>query len=82
MAKISVLGAGSWGMAISILLTKNGHDVTIWSFSKEEEEKLKKTRENENRLPGVILPDSVEITSDDKKAVYGADLVVVAVPYP
>lgn len=80
MAKISVLGAGSWGMAISILLTKNGHDVTIWSFSKEEEEKLKKTRENENRLPGVILPDSVEITSDDKRAVYGADLVVVAVP--
>lgn len=80
MAKISVLGAGSWGMAISILLNKNKHDVTIWSFKKEEEEMLKKTRKNESRLKNVVLPESIKITSNDEEAVKDCDLIVIAVP--
>lgn len=42
MAKISVIGSGGWGIALTILLHKNGHDLTIWSFDKKEAEELKK----------------------------------------
>ena len=51
MAKISVIGSGGWGIALTILLHKNGHDLTIWSFDKKEAEELKKTRQNKTKLP-------------------------------
>ncbi|MBR2917086.1 MAG: glycerol-3-phosphate dehydrogenase, partial [Clostridia bacterium] len=46
MAKISVVGSGGWGTAIAVMLLNNGHDVTLWSFFKEESEELRKNREN------------------------------------
>ena len=49
MAKISVIGSGGWGIALAILLHKNGHNLTIWSFDKKEAEELKITRENIER---------------------------------
>ena len=56
MAKIGVMGAGSWGTALALLLNQNGHDVTIWSIDKNEVEMLRTKREHVDKLPGVTIP--------------------------
>jgi glycerol-3-phosphate dehydrogenase (NAD(P)+) len=78
MAKISILGGGSWGIALSVLLHKNGHEVTVWSALESEIEMLK-SRHEHKMLPGVILPEDMIFTTDDEKAVKGKDLLVMAV---
>jgi glycerol-3-phosphate dehydrogenase (NAD(P)+) len=78
MAKVSILGGGSWGIALSVLLHKNGHEVTVWSALESEIEMLK-SRHEHKMLPGVILPDDMIFTADDEKAVKGKDLLVMAV---
>lgn len=80
MAKISVLGAGSWGTALSLLLCNNGHDVILWSRRKEEAEELTEKREHISKLPGVELPPQMRFTSDLDKAVADRELLVMAVP--
>ncbi len=80
MAKIAVLGAGGWGIAISKLLSGNGHRVTLWEFDPREMEKLKKQREQKQKLPGVILPDDVEVTDQLDSTVSQADLIALALP--
>jgi glycerol-3-phosphate dehydrogenase (NAD(P)+) len=82
MAKVSVIGSGSWGTALAWLLCNNGHHVTLWSFLQEENDMFVKHHENIDKLPGVILPESVEYTTDLVKAVTGAELMVMAVPSP
>ncbi|WP_458861702.1 NAD(P)H-dependent glycerol-3-phosphate dehydrogenase [Acidaminobacterium chupaoyuni] len=77
--KISVIGAGSWGIAATKMLSENGHDVTLWSFSEKEVDILQQQRENPALLPGVKLPERVRITGEISCA-QGADIVVVAVP--
>ena len=77
--KIAVIGSGGWGTAAAILLFKNGHDVTLWSWQKEESEKLQKERENKDFLPGVEIPSGISFTSDIS-CVGGKDLVVVVTP--
>ena len=69
MAKVSVIGAGSWGTALALLLSKNGHDVTMWSILEDEIWMLDKEREHKSKLPGVKLPDTMKFTTDLKKAV-------------
>ena len=80
MAKISVLGAGSWGTALSVLLCDNGHEVILWSRKKEEADELREKREPVSKLPGVKLPDSMRFTSELEEALPGRDLLVMAVP--
>lgn len=80
MAKISVIGSGGWGIALTILLHKNGHDLTIWSFDKKEAEELKKTRQNKTKLPNILLPEDVKVTNDLKEAVDDKDILILAVP--
>lgn len=82
MAKIGMIGAGSWGCALSWLLSNNGHKVTVWSALAEEIEMLQKTREQKSKLPGVILQESVSFTTQLADAVEGMDLLVLAVPSP
>lgn len=78
MAKVSVLGAGTWGIALAVLLHKNGHTVTIWSVLPQEIEMLE--REHEHKmLPGVKLPEDMVFTTDEREAVEGQDMVVMAV---
>ena len=60
MAKISIIGAGSWGTALGLLLCNNGHDVTICSENEKEIESLKEHREHLTKLPGVRLPDEMK----------------------
>ncbi len=78
MAKVSILGGGSWGIALSVLLHKNGHQVTIWSALESEVEMLK-TKHEHKMLPGVKLPEDMIFTTDDKEAVEGKELLVMAV---
>lgn len=67
MSDISIIGAGSWGTALSVVLHKNGHKITIWSALAPEIEMLKEKHEQAEKLPGVILPDDIMFTTDLKK---------------
>ena len=80
MAKISVIGSGGWGIALTILLHKNGHNLTIWSFDKKEAEELKINRQNKTKLPNILLPEDIKVTDNLKEAVDNKDILVLAVP--
>ena len=82
MAKIGVIGAGSWGTALSFLVHNNGHEVTMWSILKEEVEMLKTKRQHESKLPGVVLPQGIAITDDLSEAMAEKDVLILAVPSP
>lgn len=78
MAAISVLGAGSWALGISLLLNDNGHDVTIWSALPEEIELLRQNHENPKYLPGIVIPDRIHLETDLQNAVAEKDVIVLA----
>lgn len=80
MAKIGVIGAGSWGLALSKLLVENGNDVTLWSFLESDAELIRTTHELSSKLPGVKLPEQIRVTSDLAEAVPGQDLLVLVSP--
>ena len=82
MANVGVLGAGSWGTALSVLLSDNGHQATVWSIDENEVKMLNEKREHELKLPGVKLPDDMVITGDLESAIKGKDFLVLAVPSP
>ncbi len=79
MSKISVIGSGSWGTALSVLLSNNGHNVVLWSRVREKAEKINRERENKEYLPNIILPKNINVTyiDDDVK---NSDIIVFAVP--
>ena len=78
--EIGIVGAGSWGIALAYLLRNNGHKVTVWSRRQETVDKLRAYHGNEDKLPGVILDDSVEFTCNMEEAVRDKDLIVLVVP--
>ena len=78
MAKVAVLGGGSWGIALAVLLHKNGHEITVWSALEKEIEMLSSEHEHK-MLPGVKLADDMKFTTDEKEAVTGKDMLVMAV---
>lgn len=80
MADVSVLGAGSWGTALAVMLHKNGHRVTVWSALPKEVEDLSRDREQKSKLPGVRIPEDIRITGDLNEAAEKKELLVLAVP--
>lgn len=80
MANVSVMGAGSWGTALALVLHRNGHHVTVWSISEEEVQMLSTEREHKSKLPGVKIPDDMVFTTDLEASLKDKDLVVLAVP--
>ena len=82
MKKVSVIGAGSWGSALAVLLANNGHEVTLWTHDPHEIEMLSTKSEQAEKLPGVKLPDNIMIEADLKTALTDEDVVVMAVPSP
>jgi len=82
MARVSIIGAGSWGTALAKLLHKNGHHVTVWSIIPAEIQMLQEKHEHIDKLPGVKLPEDIEFTTDLKSAVCGREVLVLAVPSP
>lgn len=77
---IAILGGGSWGTAVSKLLSENNHKVRIWFRNKEKAEIVKNIRENKHYLPNIKIPENILVTSDIHEAVKDADIIVLAVP--
>lgn len=78
--KIAVLGAGGWGTTLAILLNSNGHDVTLFEYKSNYAEVLKQKRINEIYLPGIKIPEEIEITSELNQAVDQKHFLVLAIP--
>ncbi len=79
MSNICVLGSGGWGTAVAMLLLKNNHNVTLWSFTQDECNEISKTRENARCLPGIKIPDEIILTADINTC-KGQDVIVIATP--
>jgi glycerol-3-phosphate dehydrogenase (NAD(P)+) len=79
-SRISVLGAGSWGTALSVHLGRVGHDVQLWARDRALVDDLRVRRANAVYLPDVALPPSVSVTNDLDSALAGCEIVVIAVP--
>ena len=78
--RITVLGAGSWGTTLAVLLSHNTHPVTLWSHREQTALDMIEQRENKRLLPGVQLPQEIEISSDLEYAVARAEMIVAAIP--
>lgn len=78
--KIGVIGAGSFGTALAMVLTGKGHQVTLWARKKEHIEDMRSSGENRHYLPGVRLPDKITLTYDLREAADGKDYLLFAVP--
>lgn len=78
--RISVLGAGSWGTALAVLLCNNGHEVTLWSIDQREVAMIDEKREQVEKLPGVQIPDRIAVSNDLESSMAGRELLVLAVP--
>lgn len=78
--RITVLGAGSWGTTLAILLANKSQDVTLWSFREEDAENIRTRRENPAFLPGIKIPPSLVATSDVLASVDKAEMIVSAIP--
>lgn len=79
MAKVAVLGAGSWGTALSIVLADNGHDVRLWTHRKQQADAINATHKNEKYLE-IMVPEQIKAFHDLKEAVTDTDAVVIVVP--
>ncbi|MEE8815094.1 MAG: NAD(P)H-dependent glycerol-3-phosphate dehydrogenase [Lachnospiraceae bacterium] len=80
MAKIGLIGAGSWGTALTYELTSKGQDVDIWSIDPHEVELINTRHEQTEKLPGTILPEKTKASTDLQEIITGKDLLVLAVP--
>jgi len=78
--KVVVIGAGSWGTALAILLAGNGFNVTLWGHRQDHIEELKRDRENRKYLPGIIFPKNIHVEERISKAVESAVFIIFAVP--
>ncbi len=79
MAKIGIIGSGSWGIALASLLYNNKHEVTVWSALPEEITEMKTTRRH-HTLPELVLPEDMIFTESLEEAMTGQDILVTAVP--
>ncbi|MFL5330538.1 MAG: NAD(P)H-dependent glycerol-3-phosphate dehydrogenase [Gemmataceae bacterium] len=79
--QFSILGSGAWGTTIALLLARKAdHRVRLWSYRPEHTRELRDRRENVRLLPGVPIPESIELESDIAKTLDGVDLCIAAVP--
>lgn len=82
MAEVGIIGAGSWGTALAVLLHTNGNHITVWSVMEDEIRMLQTEHEQKDKLPGVKLPEDMAFTTNLEQAVRGKDVLVLAVPSP
>lgn len=80
MKKISVLGAGGWGTTLAIVLAHNKYDVTLWEFNPVYYDTLVNLRENFYYLPGIKIPEAINITNNLEEAIQKSELLVVSTP--
>jgi glycerol-3-phosphate dehydrogenase (NAD(P)+) len=80
MKKLAIIGGGSWGTALSIVLSRDARPISLWVYEQDICEQLRRTRENEVFLPGFQVPDNVRPTSELEEALEGADTVLTVMP--
>jgi glycerol-3-phosphate dehydrogenase (NAD(P)+) len=76
----AVLGAGSWGTALAMLLADNGHPTTLWAHTPAHAATLQRDGSNERYLPGIPFPPGLTISADLSAVVPAADIVLLVVP--
>ena len=79
-AKVAVVGATTWGTTLSVIMSKEGREVTLLARNPDERDQLAIARENSRFLPGVRFPEQLEVSSDPAEALPDAAMVVIAVP--
>lgn len=80
MEKVTVLGAGSWGTALAMVLANNNHECLLWSHREDQANEINEKNTNKKYLPETILPANLKATSDFETAITHANTIVVAVP--
>ena len=80
MKNIAVIGCGSWGSALAVMLDNNGHNVKMWTRKAEQAEKINSEHENKEYLPGIIFNDSLKVYCERSEAVRDCDIIICAVP--
>jgi len=78
--KIAIMGAGSWGTTLAVLLGGKGYNISLWARRSEIVENINNRKENVQYLKGIKIPDEVTATSSAKTAVDKSDLIIIAVP--
>ena len=78
--KVAVLGPGSWGTALAQVLAENGHEVCIWGNKPEQIDEINTKHTNKHYLPELILPTSIQATTDLATALVDVDAVLFVVP--
>lgn len=78
--KVAVLGAGSWGTALGLVLAGKGIEVSLWSYKQEQADEINSTKHNERYLPGIELPDNMIATSDIETCIKASEIILIAVP--
>lgn len=76
----AILGAGSWGTALAILLSQKGIDVSLWARNRDFSEKIKNTRENTKYLPGFFFPESLKVSYELREVISGKEVIILAIP--
>ncbi len=82
VSKVSIIGAGSWGTSVAVIIAENHPEVkvSLWAFEKEVVSSVNSRRINERFLPGVVLPDNIDCTGSLKDSAVGADMIIFATP--
>ncbi|MCI0329942.1 MAG: NAD(P)-dependent glycerol-3-phosphate dehydrogenase [candidate division Zixibacteria bacterium] len=80
MPKITCLGAGSWGLAISWYLSKKEPNIWLWEGIEENFKRFKERRQDATRLPGIVLPSSVHLVNDLAEALFGCEVLLFVLP--
>ena len=78
--RIAVVGTGSWGTTLAVMLAKAGHEATLWARTPQEAETLRSSRENKRFLPHVILPDNLGVTASLEEALDSCEMLLLVVP--
>lgn len=78
--KVTILGTGAYGLALSLMFNKNINDIVLWTKFEDEKNELLKNRGNQKALPNIKIPDNIKITTDFDMAISNASLIVIAVP--
>lgn len=80
MKKVCILGSGSWGTALALVLEKNGYKIDMWTLNQEQANYINDKRENVDYLPGINIPHNIRVTTNLKEVIEDSEIIVLAVP--
>lgn len=78
--KVTILGAGAYGIALALMFNENKCDITLWEKFEEHAKQLRETRINDRVLPNVLIPKNIKIMSDLEESIKNSELIVIAIP--